>query len=168
MRENYFHNVSINRPSYLIVLFNLYYKLSSLIASIHIFAIERHWLRIPVKIFRCPDGFQYTIRKIWFIRMLRRSLSLFLRTPLRKGTLSLINYKLSVPKELGCIIALPHSPWSRLMAEWCRVNNFAIVLAGGPWINRTGLINVPGGGFSGLRRLVKHLQLGGRVIVIGG
>lgn len=167
MGQVYFHKRLLKRPAYLVMLLNLYYKLSSVIAWLHVIAIERHLIRIPDIMFRSPKGVQYTLKNIWFIRMLRRSLSFFIRTPLKKGLLSLINYQLFLPQESGCIIALPHSPYSRLLAEWCKSNEFAIVLAGGPWIRRTGKFNVPGGGFSGLRRLVNHLQLGGLIVVIG-
>lgn len=155
------------RPQYLLVLLALYGWLSSIIAFLHIFAIERNWAKIPSCFAETPDGCYFTIRKIWLARMLRRSLSLFLRTPLRRGNIALVNCKLSLPQESGCIITICHTPWARLLAEWCRVNNFALVLVGGPWIQRTGKVNIPGGGFIGLRKIVRHLHSGGRVIVIG-
>ena len=155
------------RPRYLVVLLSLYGLLSSIIAFSHLFAIERKWAKIPSCFAETTDGPYFTIRKIWLARMLRRSLSLFLRTPLRNGYMSLINFNLILPQESGCIITICHTPWARLLAEWCRVNKFALVLVGGPWIKRTRRVNIPGGGLVGLRRLVQHLRSGGRVIVIG-
>lgn len=155
------------RPRYLVVLLSIYGLLSSIIAFSHLFAIERKWAKIPSCFAETTHGPYFTIRKIWLSRMLRRSLSLFLRTPLRNGNMALINFKLILPQESGCIITICHTPWARLLAEWCQVNNFALVLVGGPWIKRTRRVNIPGGGFVGLRRLVRHLRSGGRVIVIG-
>jgi hypothetical protein len=155
------------RPRYLVVLLTLYGLLSSIIAFLQLFAIEIKWLKIPSCFAKTTDGPYFTIRKIWLARMLRRSLSLLLRTPLRNGNMALINFQLILPQESGCIITICHTPWARLLAEWCRVNNFALVLVGGPWIKRTKRVNIPGGGIIGLRRLVHHLRSGGRVIVIG-
>jgi len=155
------------RPRYLLVLLSIYGFISSIITFTHLYAIERKWAKIPSCFAETADGPYFTIRKIWLTRMLRRSLSLFLRTPLRNGSMALINFKLILPQETGCIITLCHTPWARLLAEWCRVNNFALVLVGGPWIKRTRRVNIPGGGLVGLRRLVQHLRSGGRVIVIG-
>lgn len=161
------HDQQLKRPRYLIVLLYLFQMFSSILSNFHTFALKRNWIKIPSIISQSPHSLNYTIREIWLSRMLRRSLSFLVRTPLSNGTLTLINYKLSLPTETGCVIAIPHTPWSRLLAEWCRVNNFAIVLVGGPWIKRTGSLNIPWGGFSGLKHLIKHLHNGGRVIVIG-
>jgi len=155
------------RPRYLVLLLTLYGLLSSIVAFLQLFAIERKWARIPSCFTGTTDGPYSTIRKIWLTRMLRRSLSLFLRTPLRNGNMALINFKLILPQESGCIITICHTPWAKLLAEWCQVNHFALVLVGGPWIKRTRRVNIPGGGIIGLRRLIQHLRSGGRVIVIG-
>ncbi|MBI1807517.1 MAG: hypothetical protein HYR76_10755 [Ignavibacteria bacterium] len=93
-------------------------------------------------------------------------MSLILRTPLRLGTLAIVDCTFPLAVETGCIIAICHTPWARLLAEWCRVHDFALILAAGAWVQRTGHVNVPGGGLSGLRRLVRHLRTGGRAIVI--
>lgn len=154
-------------PLYLCLLLSLYGLLSSIMAHFHILAKEKNWTKIASSFAETSDGTYTTIRKIWMARMLRRSLSLFLRTPLRYGCTSLVDCKIDVPHESGCIIAICHTPWARLLAEWCRVNNFGLVLVGGPWIQRTGQVNIPGGGFVGLRKLVRHLHSGGKVIVMG-
>lgn len=161
--ENY---KQLKRPSYLIVLLHLFNFISSIISICHTFAIKRNWIKVPSIILESPYNSFFTIKEIWISRMLRRSLSLLIRTPFSRGTLSLINYKLSLPTKTGCIIAIPHTPWSRLLAEWCRENKFAFVLVGGKWITRTESVNIPGG-FSGIKQLIKHLHSGGRIIVIG-
>jgi hypothetical protein len=128
--------------------------------------IRRKWVKISNIILHSPEGLKKTMHKIWFARMMRRSLSLILRTPLRPEVLGLVNNKLSLEKY-GYVISIPHTPWAKLLAEWCRSNDFALVFAGGPWIKRTGHVNVPGAGFSGIRKVVSHLRAKGRVVIIG-
>lgn len=164
---NTLHSLRKRLPLYLYLLLLIYGLLSSIIAHFHILAKEKNWTKIASSFAETSDGTYNTIRKIWMARMLRRSLSLFLRTPLRYGCMSLVDCKIELPHKSGCIIAICHTPWARLLAEWCRVNNFALVLVGGPWIQRTGQVNIPGGGVVGLRKLVRHLRSGGKVIVMG-
>lgn len=160
-------DIHLKRPRYLTLILYLFEKISLIVSNFHLFALNRNWIKFPSLILESSYNYKYTIREIWFSRMLRRTLSFLVRSPLKKGTLSLINNKLSLPTKTGCVIAIPHTPWSRLLAEWCKVNEFALVLVGGPWIKRTGSFNVPGGSFSGLKRTISHLRSGGRVIVIG-
>ena len=155
-----------SHPLYLLLPIQLFEILSSIIAFFHAFIIERNWVKISNIIFQSPEGFKKTLQKIWFARMMRRSLSLILRTPLRSKVLKLVINKLILP-EFGCVIVIPHTPWAKLLAEWCRSNNFALVFAGGPWIKRTGHVNVPGTGISGIRRVVSHLSSKGFVVIIG-
>ena len=160
-------DIHLKRPRYLTLLLYLLEKISLMVSNFYLFALNRNWIKVPSLILESPYNYKCTIREIWFSRILRRTLSLLVRSPLKKGTISLINNKLKLPSQTGCVIAIPHTPWSRLLAEWCKVNKFALVLVGGPWIKRTGSFNVPGGGFSGLKRTISHLRSGGCVIVIG-
>lgn len=155
-----------SHPLYLLLPIQIFEVTSSIITFFHGFIIERNWVKISNIILQSPEGFKKTIRKIWFARMMRRLLSLILRTPLRSKVLKLVNNKLILP-EFGCVIAIPHTPWAKLLAEWCRSNNFALVFAGGPWIKRTGDVNVPGSGISGIRRVISHLNSKGFVVIIG-
>lgn len=155
-----------SQPLYLLFLIHLFVILSSFIVFFHTLFIKIKWVKISNIISQSPVGFKKTLQKIWFIRMMRRSLSLILRTPLRSKVLKLVNNKLILP-ESGCIIAIPHTPWAKLLAEWCRSKNFALVFAGGPWIKRTGNVNVPGVGISGIRKVISHLRSKEFVVVIG-
>lgn len=140
----------------------LYQNLAKLIAM-----VQTYFIKVPLAIEEAQGGTQMVLRKLWKVRMLRRTLSLLLRTPLRHMALPLVKYRLDLPEDKGCIIALCHTPWARLLARWCRNNNFALVFAGGPWRKRTGHLNIPGGSYSGIRRLIRHLKKGGLVIVMG-
>jgi hypothetical protein len=150
---------------YLLLPIQIFEVTSSIITFFHGLMIEQNWVKISSIISQSPEGFKKTIQKIWFARMMRRLLSLILRTPLRSKVLKLVNNKLILP-EFGCVIAIPHTPWAKLLAEWCRSNNFALVFAGGLWIKRTGDVNVPGSGISGIRRIISHLNSKKFVVII--
>ena len=139
---------------------------SSVIAYSHSLLIEMKLVRVSDIIADSPGGLKNTIRMIWFTRILRRVLSIVTRTPLVSKCLFLVNNELSLPEE-GCIITIPHTPWARLLAQWCRLNSYAMVFAGGPWIKRTGHVNVPGGGLTESRKMISHLRSNGYVIIVG-
>lgn len=128
--------------------------------------IEKKLVGISDIIINSPEGLRITLRKIWFTRILRRILSLVTRTKLVSDFLLLINDQLNLP-EKGYIITIPHTPWARLLAQWCRLNSFAMVFVGGPWIKRTGHVNIPGGGITGIRKMISHLKSNGYVIIVG-
>ena len=139
---------------------------SSIVAFFHLLMVERKWVKVSKTISDSPEGVNETLRKIWFARMLRRLLSVIMRTPLRSKVIKLVDNRLILPKS-GCVIVIPHTPWARLLAEWCRSKKFAIVFVGGPWIKRTADVNVPGAGISGIRKVIHHLNSNEHVVVIG-
>ncbi|WP_100615967.1 hypothetical protein [Confluentibacter citreus] len=159
-------SIKYSKPLYLLLPIQLLNTLSIVIAFFHVFLIKRRWAKISDIIFNSPEGYEKMLQKIWFTRMMRRLLSVTLRTPFRSKAIKLVNNKLTLP-ELGCIIAIPHTPWAKLLAEWCRSNNFALVFAGGPWIKRTGHLNVSNASLSQIRKLVSHLNSKKFVVVIG-
>jgi hypothetical protein len=95
----------------------------------------------------------------------RESLVLILRTPLREVALDCVTCGLPPEYDSGCVIATFHMPWARLLALWCCESDFALIVAKHIWIQRAGVGVVPGG-VRGLRRLIRHLRAGGRVVVM--
>lgn len=159
-------SIKYSQPLYLLLPIQLLNTLSIVIAFFHVFLIKRRWAKISDIIFNSPEGYKKILQKIWFTRMMRRLLSLTLRTPFRSKAIKLVNNNLTLP-EFGCIIAIPHTPWAKLLAEWCRSNNFAMVFAGGPWIKRTGHLNVSNASLFQIRKLVSHLNSKKFVVIIG-
>lgn len=139
--------------------------LSSWIASLHSLSVYAGHSRVSRCLSNCPDGLYRTLRDIWFTRLVRELLTPVLKTPLRGAALALVDCAPPANFANGCVIAICHTPWARLLAEWCREREFALVLAGGVWVYRSGHLHVPGG-VAGLRRLVRHLRDGGRAVVI--
>src|SRR5206468_6028802 len=65
----------------------------------------------------------------------------------------------------GCVLALDHSPWGRVLARWAAAEQFALVFAHRRWARWAGPAHraaVP----SGIRRTTAELVRGRRVAVI--
>lgn len=92
-------------------------------------------------------------------------MSLLVRTPLRKNILRGIQFDISMPKYQGCIIMTCHTPWKRLLTQWCLEKKFALIIGGGKVVQWR-VVQRQGVGITELRELVNHLKLGGRVIII--
>ncbi|NIN73425.1 MAG: hypothetical protein GTO46_16175 [Gemmatimonadetes bacterium] len=90
---------------------------------------------------------------------------LILRTFLRQAALDRVTYSLPSGHGSGCVIAIFHMPWARLLASWCCDSNLALIVAGDVWVERAGQ-NVAPGGVRRLRRVIRHLRAGGRVVVM--
>lgn len=138
---------------------------SRIVAFFHDVGIRSGLLRVAPCVRHAPGGLPRALREIWLSRLLRESLAFLLKTSFRPTTLRLVDDSLVRGAGKGCVIAICHTPWARLLAEWCRVHDFALVIADGPWASRMGYATGPGRGFSELRRVVRHLKAGGRVIV---
>ncbi len=76
----------------------------------------------------------------------------------------MINFNIPLPADRGCIIVTCHTPWKRLLANWCLEKKFALLIGGGKWKDRRHTIQRKGAGITELRNLVNHLQNRGCVI----
>ncbi len=106
------------------------------------------------------------LHSVWYARIVRRSVSLLIRTPVKKGILKLINLNVPVFNEKGCIIVMCRTPWKRLLVQWCLKENFGLIIARAQYSGKRHMIHRRGVGVSELRDLLKHLRLGGRIIAI--
>lgn len=155
----------ISKPFYLSFCISTGSLLSNIIAIIHYCIISTGLLKVPIYILIAHGGVYNKLRNIWCSRFVRRMISVLVRSPLRNSTLRLVNPTIQLPTDSGCIIVTCHTPWKRLLVQWCLENDFAIILASGKWEKRKGFIQRQGIGFNELREIVRHLRQNGRVIV---
>jgi lauroyl/myristoyl acyltransferase len=59
-----------------------------------------------------------------------------------------------------------HTPWSRLLAQWCLKNDFGLIITNSQWNRQTNSIRRKGKGIKELRYLIRYLQSGGRIIIM--
>src|SRR5688500_7207753 len=154
-----------NKPFYLRLCTLTCRLFSDVIAFLHYYTVRAGFVKIPLCFFNAEGGVYKNLQNIWFARLLRRVISLLVRTPFRSKTLRLVDFIIPPTDNTGCVIVTFHTPWARLLVQWCLENDFALIIAGGKWIQRTSMIN-KGKGFNGLRHLLCHLRSGGRIIIM--
>ena len=93
-------------------------------------------------------------------------ISFLVRTPLRRDILKLINVNIPIARYQGCIIVMCHTPWKRLLTEWCLEKKYALIIGKVKRTDRRWAIQREGAGLSELYELLKYLELGGPVIVM--
>lgn len=128
---------------------------ASIFSSIHYCLIAIGILRVPFYFSKSTRSIFKNLQSIWCTRVIRRMLSIVMRTPLRKSFLSLINFTIPAPVDSGCIIAICHSPWKRILVQWCLENKFGLIIGGGKWSHRKKLIQRQGTGFTDLRNIIR-------------
>lgn len=138
--------------------------LAQFFAGIHYLLYRIKILKISSVITDAPHGLYKNLRTIWFVRFFRRCVSLIVRSPLRKDVLRLINFN---PESIapGSVIVSCHTPWARLLTQWCVENNFAMIVGWGPWRKRASLAR-HARGFNEIREIAKHLRSGGRIVIM--
>ena len=153
-----------SKPLYLRVLIFICGVLAAVIAAIYYFLFKIGLLKISSVIISAPVSVYRNLRSIWFVRLLRRTVSILIRTPLRKNALQLIDFD-PVSIVPGSVIVSCHTPWARLLTQWCVKNNYAMIVGWGPWTKRANIAR-HATGFNELRNLAKYLLSGGRIIIM--
>lgn len=151
-------------PHYLRIVIFICQGLAAVIATIYYLLFKIGILKLSLVISNAPGGAFKNLKCIWFVRLLRRFVSLLVRTPLCKHVLQLINFD---PGSIipGSVIISCHTPWARLITQWCVENDYAMIVGWGPWPKRTSLAK-NATGFHELRTLANYLRSGGRIIIM--
>lgn len=158
------HCMPTTKPLYLQLFIFICHALAAVIGAIYYLIFKIGLLKISPVITNAPGGLYKNLRVIWFVRLFRRMMSALVRTPLRKDVLQLMNFD---PGSIapGSVIVSCHSPWARLITQWCVENDYAMIVGWGPWTKRASIAR-NGTGFNELRNLAKHLLSGGRIIIM--
>ena len=152
------------KPLYLRILILICQILAAITAAVYYFLFRIRFLKISSVIINAPHGLYKNLREIWSVRLLRRTTSVLVRTPLRKHVLHLINFQANsiVP---GSVIVSSHTPWARLLTQWCVENKYAMIVGWGPWPKRASIAK-HATGIREVRNLANHLLSGGRIIIM--
>ena len=156
--------MSTTKPLYLRLVILICLGLAQFFAGIHYLLVKLHIVKISSVIILAPNGLFRNLVSIWFVRFFRRCVSVIVRTPLRKHALRLINFE---PDSIGpgSVIVSCHTPWARLLTQWCAENKYAMIVGWGPWPKRNNMAR-HATGFNELRDISKHLYAGGRIVIM--
>jgi hypothetical protein len=139
--------------------------LSHIISVTHCFLVQIHVLEIPDCVRRAPGGIFINLQKIWFARLLKKIVSVWVRSPFYRNALKLVNFDIPIPDGRGLILVTCHTPWKRLMVSWFFENHYALILDTGHSAKRKNRLKNLRKGHNELFHIVRHLRYGGRVII---
>ncbi len=135
------------------------------LAVLHYLAVYLVGLDIPQPIGEAPGGLYKNLRKIWFARLLKKQVSLWVRTPFRNVVFRLVNFDFKIPVDRGLIFVTCHTPWKRLLVNWFFENHYALIIDTGRSVKRRARLKNHRTGYNELRHVIRHLQFGGRIII---
>ncbi len=88
-----------------------------MVGGLHYYAVRSGFLKIPLCICIAPGGVYKNLQKIWFAQLLRRVVSVLVRSPLRIKTLRLVNFTIPATGDTGRVVVTCHTPWERLLVQ---------------------------------------------------
>lgn len=103
--------------------------LSHLYATVHYYLFTIHLTKAPIYLIDKVATKYKFLYNIWLTRFVRRMLSAFVRSPIRIGSLKIVDFNVSFPTETGCLIVICHTPWKRLLVQWNKQNNFSHIIS---------------------------------------
>ena len=156
--------MATTRPLYLRVFILICHGLAIIIAGIHYSLFRIRIPKLSSVIVKAPGGPYKNLKDIWFVRFFRRVVSVLVRSPFRKHVVALINFD---PDKIvpGSVIVSCHTPWARLLTQWCVENKYAMIVGWGPWTKRASIAR-HATGINDLRDLARHLCSGGRIVIM--
>src|SRR5579859_239667 len=120
----------------------------------------RRWLS------QCPHGTLRALRQVVFARLARQVFKIAMLVGFEAAVLRRVRCRGThrLPRQ-GCVIALVHSHWGRVLARWVNSQRFARVFAHERWSRWTGDAHIAAS-VGGLHRAVNLLAQGQRVAVV--
>ena len=139
--------------------------ISHIVTGIHCHLVRLGFLKIPVCIREAPGGLYKNLQKIWFARLLKKLVSLWVRSPLRRDAFGLVNFDFQIPGSTGLILVTCHTPWKRLLVQWFFENHYALIIDTGKSKQRQSRLKVQRKGHNEIAHIIRHLRFGGQVII---
>jgi hypothetical protein len=138
---------------------------SNLIAAAHFYAVRKSWLQIPTCFTNGQNSVHENLKKIWFARLLKKAVSVSVRSPFRMKALRLINFDIPAVRDSGLVIVTCHTPWKRLLVQWFYENYYAIIIDTGKAKRRLDRIKKQRKGYNQLFHIIRHLRYGGCIVI---
>lgn len=138
--------------------------LSAVFAFAHYAIIKSRLLKAPGYLLLTDTDPYPRLIELWKARITRRGISILVRSTFRKTILQMVRFNIPLPQQSGAVILTCHTPWKRLLVQWCLENHFAIIIANGLWTKNRGVIQRQGKGYKELREIIIHLKQGKSIV----
>lgn len=139
--------------------------ISVLLSVIHWVFVQIDLVLIPDCIKLAPGGTYVNLQKIWFARIFKKIVSVWVRSPFFHYALKLVNFNIPVPAGRGLILVTCHTPWKRLLVRWFSENHYAMIIDTGHSAKRKRRLKNMRKGHNELLHVIRFLRYGGRVII---
>ncbi|MFT3907897.1 MAG: hypothetical protein QM737_00605 [Ferruginibacter sp.] len=136
-----------------------------IMSGLHYSIIKISIIKTPVWINGSNEGAYEKLLRTWYARIVRRFISVSVRSLLRARVLKLVNLDIEFPKDSGCVIAACHTPWKRLLVEYCIDKKNMLIIANANLAKRNKGIEIRPFGVRALRKIIDHLHKKGHVII---
>lgn len=157
---------TVEKKKYDLALHSIFYGLLSYVtAAVHYVMLNAGFLKYPPYLSNKAGQDYEILRLIWRARIFRSMLSLLVRSPFRKHMLKLIRFQAPLPVNSGCVIVICHTPWERLLKQWCLENNFGLAVTSGKLPGKKKQIMRNGKGYKELKDLANYLKQDGKIII---
>ena len=139
--------------------------ISNLFAGTHCFFVQARLLAIPNCVKEAPGGMYINLQKIWFARLLKKIVSIWVRSPFKSRAFSLVNFNIPMSPGTGLVLVTCHTPWKRLLVSWFFENHYALIIDTGRSAKRNNRLKNLRKGHNELFHIIRHLRYGGRIII---
>lgn len=139
--------------------------MSHFIASTHRLIVLIHFLEIPDCLEQAPGGMYKNLQKIWFARLVKKIISVWVRSPFKTGALNLVKFDIPIPSGKGLVLVTCHTPWKRLLVRWLFENQYVLIIDTGNSAKRKNRLRNLRKGHNEFLHVIRYLRHGGRVII---
>ena len=139
--------------------------LASIISFFHYFFIQIGVFNISSYMQNAPLSIYKRLFHRYRVHVMRAAITLLLKTPLRGGTLRLVNFNIPFQTDSGYIIVTCHTQWEGLLVQSSLENNYGLIIGRRKWKKEKKQIQRKGKGYSNLRNIIRHLQQNGKIFI---
>ncbi len=139
--------------------------LALIMSGSHYFIVRTGIIKAPVWINGFVEGQYKKFLRTWYARIVRRFISVSVRSLFRARVLKLVNLDIEFPKDSGCVVAVCHTPWKRLLVEYCLDKKNMLIVANANLAKKKKGIEIRPFGYKELRRMLNHLHQNGQVVI---
>lgn len=140
-------------------------QFSYLFAAAYWIGAQTRLANIPSCIREAPGGMFQNLRKRWFACLLKKLVSILVRSPLKSHILQLVKVDLPDKEEGGMILVTCHTPWKRLLVRWVHEHHYAWIIDTNKSLERMNRMRRQRKGYNEWRHVIRHLRMGGRIII---